>query len=192
MAAGPRAFSTPTSAPKPASVTTKPDEPTNRRAITSAMTDELPVATAGITGWRGGRGAMESEREMKKREKTEGQHATVGERPRVHDGGRALQRLHQRRAGGVFHQHREGAAHAEVIRAHARAAPRRAHHHGAQPLPQIAQPRGHREGGHHLSKQTSNKGYRARGLPFFSPRMQPKCRTRWHGTSPSPPRLGQW
>ena len=37
-------FSRPMSAPKPASVTTKPDSPTSLRPTSSARTDELPWA----------------------------------------------------------------------------------------------------------------------------------------------------
>ena len=82
--------------------------------------------------------------------------ATMGdvrERPAMHEGGRALQRLHQVGRQRVAHQHGHGAVRLEVAGAHHVATLVLSHHHVAQALLEVAQilrqtQHGHRLGSH--------------------------------------------
>ena len=74
------------------------------------------------------------------------------EGPRVRRGaaGRGAH-LHQGGHDGVLHQHRECAAHAQVVRGHGLSRAAQRHHHVAQPLAHVVQPRGQRQHRHDLA-----------------------------------------
>ena len=90
----------------------------------------------------------------------------VGERPAMHKGGRAFERLHQVRMNGVAEQHLHGAHRLDLRRPHRLALVGEGDHHLAQPFAQVAIIPRQAEDRHHFGRRRDVEPVAARHAVF--------------------------